>query len=210
MTMNQYQIIKTVIITNDRYLSDRFYSHFSNHLHIRTLSYTNSALDCLVQIQWQDIELLIIDVSPLDQQIPKLIKRIKTLNHTIKYIALVDDEEKFLQCQLINSGLDAVVLKSQMMRLLPPVITVVRSHYACLPNNGNIRTRKVAVNTLTNREKEVFTLMQDQMSNDEIAQILGISAKTVSVHRFHISTKLKKEAKFKSIEPPKKLSFEII
>lgn len=202
--------IITVTITNDSYLKDRFNSQFSSCLQlVRTLSYTNSILDCLPKIPWQDIELLIIDVSPHSfHQATKLIMKIKRLNHTIKCIAIADDKEKILQCQLINSGLDAVVLKSQMIFLLPQVITVVRLHYACFPNNGNIRTRKAAITMLTNREKEIYMLMQEQMSNDEIAQILSISTKTVSVHRFRIASKMKLEESFKSIDQPQKFDFE--
>jgi DNA-binding NarL/FixJ family response regulator len=50
--------------------------------------------------------------------------------------------------------------------------------------------KKVVVNSLTKREKEVLTLVAGNKSNREIAQLLGISVKTVETHRSHILIKL--------------------
>jgi DNA-binding NarL/FixJ family response regulator len=44
-------------------------------------------------------------------------------------------------------------------------------------------------NHLTERERQVLQLIVDGKSNKEIAAILGISSKTVSVHRTNVMTK---------------------
>jgi DNA-binding NarL/FixJ family response regulator len=50
--------------------------------------------------------------------------------------------------------------------------------------------RKTAVERLSPREFEVFRLIGEGMKNHEIAEILGVSVKTVDAHREHIRDKL--------------------
>ena len=49
------------------------------------------------------------------------------------------------------------------------------------------------LNTLTPREQEVFKLITNSYSNKEAAKILGISHRTIDVHRAHIMEKMQAE-----------------
>lgn len=55
------------------------------------------------------------------------------------------------------------------------------------------------VNRLSNRQINIVKLIADQKSTDEIAQLLHISAKTVSNHRFNICKKLDLSGKQNSL-----------
>ena len=50
--------------------------------------------------------------------------------------------------------------------------------------------RKTGYDLLTNREREVLQLIAEGLSNQQIADVLVISVKTVEAHRSHIMTKL--------------------
>ncbi|MFZ4767916.1 MAG: response regulator transcription factor, partial [Roseimicrobium sp.] len=47
-----------------------------------------------------------------------------------------------------------------------------------------------AVNKLSEREKEVMSMLGKGMSTREIANIFGLSVKTIETHRLHIKEKL--------------------
>ena len=49
---------------------------------------------------------------------------------------------------------------------------------------------KTGYDLLTNREREVLQLIAEGLSNQQIADVLVISVKTVEAHRSHIMTKL--------------------
>lgn len=44
--------------------------------------------------------------------------------------------------------------------------------------------------TITSREKEVLVLLADGYANEEVAQILGLSKRTIEAHRARIMLKL--------------------
>jgi len=56
--------------------------------------------------------------------------------------------------------------------------------------SGGTQTVKGSVNRLSDREFEVFELLGQGLGTNDIAQRLGISPKTVEVHRAHIREKL--------------------
>ncbi len=55
---------------------------------------------------------------------------------------------------------------------------------------GKVATMKGSISCLSDREFEVFELVGQGLSTVEIAQRLGISPKTIEVHRAHIREKL--------------------
>ena len=67
----------------------------------------------------------------------------------------------------------------------------VSKHFlqALLPGNSQAK-HKSPMEALTDREMEVFELIGNAKSNHEIATQLGISPRTVDVHRSHIREKL--------------------
>lgn len=54
----------------------------------------------------------------------------------------------------------------------------------------NLRSHDELVSSLTPREKDVFHRIGEWKSTEEIAEELGISAKTIGLHRIHIKDKL--------------------
>ena len=50
---------------------------------------------------------------------------------------------------------------------------------------------KIAARALTPRQKQILRLVAEGMTNREIAHHLGISVRTVEVHRFNLMRRLK-------------------
>ena len=59
---------------------------------------------------------------------------------------------------------------------------------------ADIQCKIEAVETLTPREKDVFTLLADGAANKVVARKLGISVRTTEVHRAHIMRKLEADS----------------
>ncbi len=147
------------------------------------------------------------DVAVLDISMPELngieaTKQIKAAlpnTHTIALTMHADDAYVF---QLLKAGASGYVLKRaaatdlvQAIRaasrgeafLYPSVAKAVVSDYLKRLESGEGRE---TYDGLTDREKEILTLVAEGATNQEIAQKLYISVKTVQTHRAHIMEKL--------------------
>jgi DNA-binding NarL/FixJ family response regulator len=92
-------------------------------------------------------------------------------------------EELLAAIRTVHRG-DAVIAPSTTRRLLDHVAPLLR---APGPDTGR---HDAAVQTLTPREREVFTLIAQGLSNPEIAAQLYLSEATVKTHVGHILGKL--------------------
>lgn len=92
-------------------------------------------------------------------------------------------EELLAAIRTVHRG-DAVIAPSTTRRLLDHVAPLLR---APGPDTGR---HAAAVQTLTPREREVFTLIAQGLSNPEIAAQLYLSEATVKTHVGHILAKL--------------------
>jgi DNA-binding NarL/FixJ family response regulator len=72
--------------------------------------------------------------------------------------------------------------------LSPAVCTILINEYL---KKYPRKAKKVALDNLTAREREVIQLVAEGKSTKEISKILYISPKTVEAHRSNISNKLK-------------------
>ncbi len=147
------------------------------------------------------------DVAVLDITMPGLngieaTKQIKAAlpnTHTIALTMHADDSYVF---QLLKAGASGYVLKQaaandlvQAIRaarrgeafLYPSVAKAVVADYLKRLESGEGRE---TYDGLTDREKEILTLVAEGATNQEIAQRLYISVKTVQTHRAHIMEKL--------------------
>jgi two-component system response regulator FixJ len=67
------------------------------------------------------------------------------------------------------------------------LISVVKAALDKAISDGNLR---INADKLSNREREIFLLIADGLQSKDIAEQLGLSARTVDVHRSHIYKKL--------------------
>jgi DNA-binding NarL/FixJ family response regulator len=147
------------------------------------------------------------DVAVLDISMPgmngieatKQIRAALPLTHTLALTMHEDDSYVF---QLLKAGASGYVLKRaaatdlvQAIRaarrgqafLYPSVAKVVVADYLKRVETGEGRE---TYDGLTDREKEILTVVAEGATNQEIAQKLYISVKTVQTHRAHIMEKL--------------------
>ena len=147
------------------------------------------------------------DVAVLDISMPRMngieaTKQIKAALPDIHTLALTMHADDSYVFQLLKAGASGYVLKRaaatdlvQAIRaarrgeafLYPSVAKAVVADYLKRVEAGEGRE---TYDGLTDREKEILTFVAEGATNQEIAQKLYISVKTVQTHRAHIMEKL--------------------
>lgn len=131
----------------------------------------------------------------------QVISRVRAMAPNTRVLVLtVHSSEEYIEAALM-AGADGYVLKdSSRTELLQAIRSVVKGQrYLCAPVSAKVISgylgerdvRKVAsVQMLTDREREVLTLIAQGMSNKRVAMRLVLSVKTIEKHRSNFMRKL--------------------
>jgi len=145
---------------------------------------------------------VVMDISMPEMGGVEATRRVKEAHPKVNVLALTMHEDESYVFQLLKAGASGYVLKRgaaqdlvQAIRsaargeafLYPSVARSVLADYLKRVEAGEERYR---FDGLTDREREILALIAEGLSNQEIAQKLYISIKTVQTHRTHIMEKL--------------------
>ena len=113
--------------------------------------------------------------------------RLEAIPGTAVLILSMYSETSYVRIAL-DAGARGYLLKSAMDLELGEAVRRVAAGKQVLDSRIILPTRPsdVTVRPLTTRELEVLQLIAEGKSNKEIGKLLGITARTVAVHRFHI------------------------
>ncbi|MGE4504511.1 MAG: response regulator [Desulfovibrionaceae bacterium] len=147
-------------------------------------------------------DMLICDPSCLEEGGLPFIRRLKDLNQDIKVLALADEDSEECVYNCLEAGVSGYMVKDASCEelllgahvvlggktfLSPGVLGGITREYV----ENRRRSQPLSqVESLTPREFEVFRLVGGRKRNYEIADILGISVKTVEKHRANMMRKL--------------------
>ena len=146
------------------------------------------------------------DVFVLDLMMPginglEVARQLNKQNPNTKIIVLsMYDDEGFV-LEALSHGVSGYVLKDEGSEALIQAIREVQNGHRYL--SPSLANRAIDVyeqmtkakttdkyETLTTREREVFHLSAEGLTNSEIAERLGISVRTAETHRSHLMNKL--------------------
>ncbi len=155
-------------------------------------------LECLELVEAKDPDVVLLDVS-----MPKLsgmnaIKQLKSAAPETKILVLTAAETPTIWQEVLVSGADGVALKSISKKELVSGIQQVAEgeeeepfvHSDILKAMPHILQQVSFSKQLSAREKQVIKLVAEGMRTKEIAEVLGISDRTVSKHRENIMIKM--------------------
>jgi DNA-binding NarL/FixJ family response regulator len=148
-------------------------------------------------------DLIFMDISMPVLNGIEATKLISQKHPSIKILALTQHEENEYVKQILSSGGNGYLLKnSKKEEFIEAIETVMKgerylskqiseqmiSDMIYTDGDDNSRYKEV---TLTRREKEIIRKIADELNNQEIADQLFISLRTVETHRRNIMQKLK-------------------
>ena len=142
------------------------------------------------------------DILLLDIQMPgysgiDLCKELTKQLPDLRIIALTNFAEAYYVKQMMRNGARGYLLKNTDQDLLLRAITTVAAGEIFLdPAIQQVlldqltRTRSASSVTLTRRESEILKLIAEEHTNQQIADRLFISLRTVETHRLNLTQKL--------------------
>lgn len=144
---------------------------------------------------------IIVDISLKSSSGIDLIKAIRSRHPEIPSLVYSMHDESVFAERVLRAGAKGFVMKDQPADVLlnairkvltgnmyfnDSIITRLLDRYSST-GSGDIQ---LAINSLTDREVEVFQLIGQELKSSRIASKLNISVKTVEAHREHIRRKL--------------------
>ena len=162
--------------------------------------------------QYQDLDLILLDLHLPDNQDFSLLQQIKSFDPSIPVAMLSANEDAQKIQQALQQGASGFITKSSKSSVMisaiqlilaggiyvPPAILKADLSGEPVENSANASPSKAVTKTthtspsrstddivtvqLTERQKEVLHLMDDGLSNKEIAKVLNMSPSTVKVH----------------------------
>lgn len=148
----------------------------------------------------------VIDALTLPLELSTLMRLLRVRNPGSKFIVLIASEPngEMDVLRLLHRGVDGVVLHlEELQQVLPEALHTVLEGGVWAPPPIRLeyeRQIKLLLNlqilpdvSLTGRETQIVQLMIRRLSNQEIADALGIKERTVRFHVFNIFGKLRVE-----------------
>jgi DNA-binding NarL/FixJ family response regulator len=147
-----------------------------------------------------DIDLIVMDISMPEMNGIEATEKIKEEFPEIKVLALtMMDEDQHIR-QMIEAGASGYILKSSdKIELVDAITTILEGQHYFSDDatqsvmmdlvKGTTKKENSDPGNITDREKEILELIVKQYTNQEIAEELYISTRTVDAHRRNLLQK---------------------
>lgn len=169
---------------------------------IEVVGEASNGKEAIAFIEQHQVDIIIMDVSMPEMTGIEATQLIKTKNPDMRILALTIHEGQEYFFQMLQAGASGYVPKraapeilSQAIRhvaqgnvyIEPQIAKLLVTDYIKRVQSGS---EKDSYDGLTEREQEVLTHIAEDCTNQEIANLLHISIKTVERHRENIMEKL--------------------
>jgi DNA-binding NarL/FixJ family response regulator len=202
--MEQASTVKTVFIVDDHPLIRRGLRHlFEAEASLEICGEADNIDQALAEMRRQPADAIIVDISMPEGNGLDLIKRLHALYPGLPSVVCSMHDERFFAERALRAGARGYVSKLDAPEhLVAAVKAALAGKYYVGKRLGSGEVREILsaetepdmrspVETLTNRELEVFEQIGSGYGTAQIAEHLNLSVKTVETHRLHIKEKLK-------------------
>lgn len=192
--------IKVLVVDDHAILRDGIRSLLDRQENMTVVGEAANGQEALAQIGDLLPDIVLMDVNMPGMNGLEATRHVKSLYPQVKILILTQHDSQEYISPLLQAGASGYVLKRSGGREVVNAIRQVYEQGAFLEPSVTRQflnqftagdpNRQAGIDRLTEREREVLRLISLGNSNKEIANILVISPKTVSVHRTNIMTKL--------------------
>lgn len=198
--MNQ-KPIRVLVVDDHQLIIEGIKSMLQEETEIEFAGGANSMKDALAFIDSQNIDVVLLDVNMPEGSGIETTKILNEKHPEIQILALTMHEDISIITQMVRAGASGYLLKGSNMKEIIEAIKAVngKSRYLSsevqailMDNLGSAEKDKMPAEpkmVITPREREILNLVALEMTNEEIANKLFISERTVETHRRNISTK---------------------
>lgn len=191
--MDRFVTIKVLFLSQQRLLRETFSDAFSNSSDIRFLLGVGDVNEAITSIQHSQADVILVDVNPSLFGIT-VTKQLRAACPNCRILILASHSDQIAEAQLLAAGVEGVLSKNIGMMDLA---CAIRKAYLGEPVSAKgeraralENSRAASVSGMTERETQVLELVAQGLANKQIADVLGISIKTVEKHRHRVMCKL--------------------
>ena len=201
--MSQEKIIKVLVVDDHQLIIDGLKSLLQDEPDIVFAGGANSMQQAIDFVRENPVQVVLADISMPEGSGIETTRSLKEIQPDIQVLALTMHEDINMIRKMVEAGASGYILKRTNMNEVLEAIRVVakggkylgRDVQEILFNNmgepATLSELTVSQSVLTQREKEILILIAKELRNDEIAEKLFISERTVETHRRNMFTKTK-------------------
>lgn len=194
-------MIRVLVVDDHAILRDGIRSLLESQEDVIVVGEADDGEDAIVLVGKTQPDIVLMDISMVRMNGLEATRLIKERFPKVKVLILTQHDSREYIAPALQAGAAGYVLKRSGRREMLNALRQVYEQGAYLTSNvtreflqdysGEGYHHKNEEYRLTEREEQVLRLIIEGKSNKEIAAELGISPKTVSVHRTNIMTKFK-------------------
>lgn len=186
--------VKIVIVDDHQLMIDGIVELLQNHGNHTIISTSTSTKNTLERLESMQVDIIISDVNMPEMKGTEFIKKAKKMVPDVKVIAVSMHQEKHIVKDVLKAGADSYVLKHATQNELLEAIEKTNEGETFV--SGAITKMLVdgvkypsIEELLSEREREIITLVVNEYTGKQIAEALFISEKTVETHKRNIFRK---------------------
>jgi DNA-binding NarL/FixJ family response regulator len=192
-----------ILIVDDHPMTRAGLAHMINHQPDMIVSgEAESAGQALAALEANQPDLMLVDITLPGKGGLELIKDVKVMHPGLPMLVVSMHDESLYGDRVLRAGARGYISKHEggekLMRAIRHVLSgkiyvseTMSAHILEVFSGGQTTPQRSSVESLSDREFEVFELMGQGFSARQIADRLHISAKTVDAHRANVKSKLK-------------------
>jgi two-component system response regulator NreC len=167
---------------------------------LEVVAEASDGAQAIERAQLQDLDVVVMDLSMAGIGGLVATRRLKALHPQLAIVTLTRHADKTFLQELLRAGGSGYVLKqsphAELLRAIRAAaigrqyIDPALTHHLAAPFANQQRKRSRPEVPITDRESEVLRLVAQGYSNKESAARLGVSVKTIEVHKANAMRKL--------------------
>lgn len=191
--------ISLAIIDDHQVVVDGLKAMLAGSNDLEVVFTTTSAEELIKFVKTNPVDVILMDIQMPGMSGIDLCKAVIKENYSCKVIAFSSFDDTFYVHSIVRNGASGYILKNAPKEVVEKAVRTVAESGEFIDDNikkqllqeaASGQKRPVNEIPLTKREKEILKLVVDEHTNQEIADKLFISLRTVESHRLNLTQKL--------------------